>query len=110
MTEQEKMIQIFYKAFAEGVAKLIRNGLAFTVMTGCIGGLAWGMAWQHKQFEADWIEVKTEVRELKQEHSAQLNEYRRLEHELRIEIAECNEKRIEQAQQIARLEAMIRGR
>jgi hypothetical protein len=110
MSNKEMLNEAIYKALGEGVSKLIRNGLAFTVMLGTIGGLSWGIAWQHAQFEADWTEVKSEIRELKQEHSSQLNEYRRLEQDLRKEIAECNEKRIEQAQQIARLEAIMKRR
>jgi uncharacterized phage-like protein YoqJ len=110
MSNNEMLNEAIYKALADGVAKLIKNGLAFTVMLGTIGGLSWGIAWQHAQFEADWSEVKFEIRELKQEHSAQLNDYRRLEYELRKEISECNEKRIEQAQQIARLEAIMKRR
>lgn len=103
MTDQEKMIQIFYKAIGDGVSKLIRNGLAFTVMTGCIAGLLWGILKMHDLHSAEITAFKAEYRQMKVEHSVQLNELRR-------EVSACNLERIKDAARIARLEALINKR
>lgn len=103
MTEREKMIQILYKAASEGVAKLIKNGLAFTVMAGAIAGLLWGILKMHDLHSAEITAFKTEYRQMKADHSIQLNE-------LRSEIASCTVERIKDAARIARLEALIQKR
>lgn len=107
MTNREAMIQIMYKAIGEGVAKLIRNGLAFTVMSGAIGGLLWGIIYMHTLHSQELTTFKADMRQLRREHSEQLNEYRRLEYELRAEIAACISERIKDAARIARLEAIV---
>ncbi len=103
MTEQEKMLAILYKAAAEGVAKLIRNGLAFTVMSMAIAGLVWGLFKMHELHSAEMTVLKSECKQMRHEHSVQLNE-------LRIEIASCTLERIKDAARIARLEALIQKR
>lgn len=103
MTNKEVMLQILYKAASEGIAKLIRNGLAFTVMTGCILGLLWGILEMHKLHSVEISAFKYEFRQMKSEHSVQLNE-------LRSEIAECTAERLKDAARIARLEALIQKR
>lgn len=103
MTDQEKMIQILYKAIGEGVAKLIRNGLAFTVMGMAIVGLIWGLFKLHEFHSVEMSALKTECKQMKSEHSVQLNE-------LRLEIAACTMERIKDAARIARLEALIQKR
>lgn len=110
MTEREKMIQILYKAASEGVAKLIKNGLAFTVMSGAIAGLLWGLLYLHDLHSQEMTAFKADVRELRREHSAQLNEYRRLEVSLRMEIASCVSERMKDAERIARLEALVKNK
>lgn len=97
------MIQILYKAVGEGVAKLIRNGLAFTVMSGVIGGLLWGLLEMNKMYSIEMAALKTEYRQLRVEHSEQLNM-------LRSEIAACTTERMKDAARIARLEALLTNR
>lgn len=103
MTNKEVMLQILYKAASDGIAKLIRNGLAFTVMIGCIIGLLWGILEMHKLHSIEISAFKTEYRQMKADHSIQLNE-------LRSEIAACTVERIKDAARIARLEALIQKR
>jgi len=100
MTEQEKMIQILYKAASDGIAKLIRNGLAFTVMSGVIAGLVWGLFTMHELHGQEMTALKSECRQMKEEHSVQLNDLRR-------EIAACITERMKDGARIARLEAMV---
>lgn len=107
MTNKEIMLQVLYKALGDGVAKLIRNGLAFTVMTGAIGGLLWGILHMHNLHERELIAFKADMQQLRAEHSEQLNQYRRLEYELRSEIAACISERIKDAARIARLEEIV---
>lgn len=104
MTNKEIMLQVLYKALGDGVAKLIRNGLAFTVMTGAIGGLLWGILHMHDLHERELIAFKADMQQLRAE---QLNQYRRLEYELRSEIAACISERIKDAARIARLEEIV---
>lgn len=103
MTNKEVMIEMLYKAAGDGIAKLIRNGLAFTVMTGVIIGLLWGILKMHELHSAEITAFKTEYRQMKADHSIQLNE-------LRSEIAACTAERIKDAARIARLEALIQKR
>lgn len=103
MTDQEKMLAILYKAAADGVAKLIRNGLAFTVMSGVIAGLVWGLLTMHELHSEEITAFKSEYRQMKADHSIQLNE-------LRTEIAACTVERIRDAARIARLEALVNKR
>lgn len=103
MTDQEKMWAILYKAASDGIAKLIRNGLAFTVMTGCIIGLLWGILKMHDLHSTEITAFKTEYRQMKADHSIQLNE-------LRSEVASCTLERLKDAARIARLEALIQKR
>lgn len=102
MTEQEKMLAILYKAAADGVAKLIKNGLAFTVMAMAIAGLLWGMIHLHEIHIGEVVAMKSDIGAMKKEHSGQLNDLRR-------EIAACIESRIIDAARIARLEALLQS-
>lgn len=103
MTDKEKMYQALYKAFADGTAKLIKNGLAFTVMGMAIAGLMWGLFEMHDLHSAEIAEFKAEYRQMKADHSIQLNE-------LRTDIAACTLERFRDAARIARLEALIQKR
>ncbi len=47
MTQKEMFSEVLYRALGDGVAKLIKNGLAFTVMTGVIIGLVWTVFYLH---------------------------------------------------------------
>ena len=109
MTDQEKMIQVLYKAASDGIAKLIRNGLAFTVMAMAIAGLIWGLLTMHELHTNEMTALKSDFKELKREHAKQLNEYRRLEFSLRSEIAACVSERMKDAARIARLEATLKN-
>lgn len=103
MNEREKMIQILYKAASDGVAKLIRNGLAFTVMTMVIAGLVWGLLTMHDLHGLEMTALKSECRQMKEEHAVQLNDLRR-------EIAACIAERMKDGARIARLEALIENK
>ena len=94
-------------AAAEGAAKLIKNGLAFTVMTGVIAGLLWAIAFLNETHVSQLKEFKGDVREMKEDYSAQLNELRREVSMLRDDLQECNAQRIQDAKRIAQLEAML---
>lgn len=76
-------------------------------MAGAIAGLLWGILYLHDLHVQEMTAFKADVRELRREHSAQLNEYRRLEVSLRMEIAACVSERMKDAARIARLEALV---
>lgn len=97
MTDREKMLQIIYKAVADGLSKLIKNGLAFTVMLGAIGGLAWGIFFIDGRANQNIAELKAEIKEMKADHSRQLNE-------LRIEIINCDQENTKLRVRVAELE------
>ena len=103
MTDQEKMIQILYKAAADGVAKLIKNGLAFTVMSMCIAGLVWGITTMNTLHRQEVYEIKTDMLQMRKEHALQLNDLRR-------EVASCIDARMVDAARIARLEALLQSK
>lgn len=103
MTDYEKMIQILYKAAADGVAKLIKNGLAFTVMSMCIAGLVWGITTMNTLHRQEVYEIKTDMLQIRKEHALQLNDLRR-------EVAACIDARMLDAARIARLEALLQSK
>jgi hypothetical protein len=76
------MLTIIYKSLAEGVSKLIKNGLAFTVMAGAIAGLIWILVWMVQTHEDDRKEWKAEIVTVKAEYAQMVND-------LRLEIREC---------------------
>lgn len=101
MTNQEAMIAILYKAISEGVAKLIKNGLAFTVMSLAIIGLILAIVEidaRNKEFLRD---VKNDMLAMKIDHSNQLNDLRR-------EIDNCNAARERQALEIVELRVILK--
>lgn len=100
MTPQQQMIQILYKAIADGVSKLIRNGLAFTVMTGVIGGLIWAVVYLVQTHERDRLEWKAELLQVKQEYSEEVNR-------LRVEVYECQERNTQLAIQLAEMKTTL---
>lgn len=100
MTQQD-MFNALYKALAEGLAKLIRNGLAFTVMTGVIAMLIWVVVYLVQMHEADRMEWKAELIATKQEYAEEVNR-------LRIEIRECQNNNALLLIQIAELKAGLR--
>lgn len=91
------MLAIIYKAVAEGISKLIKNGLAFTVMLGAIGGLAWGIFFIDSRSNQNIAELKAEIKEMKVDHARQLNE-------LRIEIINCDQENTKLRVRVAELE------
>ena len=99
MTPQQKMYEAIYKALGEGLAKLIKNGLAFTVLIGVVGGLIWALFAMSTHNENAIAELKQEIREMKKEHSDQLNL-------LRSEIYECDAERRKLAVQVAELRVL----
>lgn len=94
------MIQVLYKALGDGLAKLVRNGLAFTVMTGVIIGLVWVCVWLVQTHERDRIEWKSELLAVKEEYSGEINK-------LRIEIFECQNNNSALMVQVAELKARL---
>lgn len=101
MTTKEAMLEILYKALADGVSKLIKNGLAFTVMTGVIIGLCWWTLNEMNVHAADRREWKIEIIEIKTEYRDEMNR-------LRVEIYECNNSRSQLAARVAELEATVK--
>lgn len=89
MTDKEMFQSVIYKAAADGAAKLIRGGMAFTVMLGAIAGLLWALMFQYRANEAHAKELRQEIESLREE------------------IAECNKARGEDSARIARLETII---
>jgi hypothetical protein len=103
MTPQEKMIEILYKAAAEGGAKLVKSGMAFIVMAGAIVMLTYTLVFVYNENKIQVRELKSEFLQIRIEYSTQIIV-------LRQEIAECNRAREEQAIKVASLEALIRKR
>lgn len=99
MTPQQQMVAIIYKALGEGLAKLIKNGLAFTVLIGVVGGLIWALFAMSAQNQSAISELKQEIREMKKDHSDQLNL-------LRSEIYECDAERRKLSIQVAELRVL----
>ena len=89
MNDKQMFQSVVYKAAAEGAAKLIRGGLAFTVMLGVIAGLVWALMFQYQTNEAQLKSMRMEIDAL---HN---------------EVAECNKARGEDSARIARLETII---
>ena len=108
-SNKAQMYQALYKALGEGVAKLIKNGLAFTTMSMCIAGLLWGIVQVDAHHARQYLAIRAEMLEIKKEHSIQLSSYRLEIAALRIEISECNRAREEQSIKVARLEATIQN-
>lgn len=99
-----------FRALADGVSKLIRQGTAITVLLGCVCGLGWGIFYLHGIHMTEIRELRAEMAVLRKEHSEQLNSMRRTEIDLRQELAICNEARRQDSARIARLEAVLQRR
>ena len=110
MTQKEMFSEAIYKALADGVSKLIKNGLAFTVMTGVIIGLVWTVLYLHDLHASEVKELRAEMMQLLREHSEQLDTMRREVAEAQRMLIECNVARVQDAQRIARLEGLIQRR
>lgn len=110
MTPQEMFSEAIYKALADGVSKLIKNGLAFTVMVGVIIGLVWTVFYLRDLHSAEVKELRAEMMQLRREHSEQLDTMRREVAEAQRMLIECNVARVQDAQRIARLEGLIQRR
>ena len=61
MNDRQMFQSVVYKAAAEGAAKLIRGGLAFTVMLGVIAGLMWALMFQYQTNEAQLKSMRMEI-------------------------------------------------
>ena len=103
MTPKQKMIESLYKALEIGVSKIIKNGLAFTIMLGAIAGLVWGVFSLLKIHRADRAEWKAEKMEIRAECAEEINR-------LRVEVYECNELHLLLLSQVARLEEKVNKR
>lgn len=101
--DQNVMIGILYRAIAQGVAKLIKNGLAFTVLLGVCGGLTWGLFYTLDVHRADRREWKAELLDVKREYAEEINR-------LRSEIYECQQRNALLSVQVARLEEKTKKR
>lgn len=110
MTPQEMFSEAIYKALADGVSKLIKNGLAFTVMVGVIIGLVCMVFYLHDLHNTEVKELRAEMMQLRREHSEQLDTMRRDVAEAQRMLIECNVARVQDAQRIARLEGLIQRR
>ena len=110
MTQKEMFSEVLYKALGDGVAKLIKNGLAFTVMTGVIIGLVWTVFYLHGLHSTEVKELRAEMLQLRREHSEQLDTMRREVAEAQCMLIECNMARDQDAARIARLEGLIQSR
>lgn len=100
MTPREQMYQIIYKAMGDGLAKLIRNGLAFTVMAGAIIGLSFALYYAIMDGRVQIKEIKSEVATMKAEWAAERNDLRR-------EIAACDLERRTMAIRVAELSVLV---
>lgn len=103
MTNQEVMIQVLYKAIGEGISKLIKYGVAFTVLVSCIIALVWLLFHITDLHEADRKEWKSELVLIRKTCEGEIN---RLREESTAEILKCNESRYALALRVASLEAM----
>ena len=97
------MVQILYKALADGISKLIKNGLAFTVMTAVIIGLCWFTIQEIEAHANDRLEWKSELKEVRNAHYSEISL-------LRSEVYECNNNRALLAARVAELEATVKYR
>lgn len=100
MTPYESMIQGWYKALEIGGGKLIKNGIGFATMTIMLGLSLWAIVYLLDTNKSDRAEFKAEIREMKVEHSEQLNDLRR-------QIASCDMERRELAVKVAELTVMV---
>jgi len=71
--QTQEMHAIIWKAIAEGSAKLIRSGLAFTVMLGTIGILLYSIQKITAYHEAEMIKVRAEITDLKQYYRTRID-------------------------------------
>lgn len=95
------MIQAVYKALEIGLAKIVKNGLAFMVMTGVIAGLVWGIMFLMEVHKADRAELKAEIIGVKRECAIEISR-------LRIDILECQQRNNNLFEQIIRLEERLK--
>lgn len=102
------MNKIIMEAFTKGVALWVdaffksaaRKGLAILILVGVIMGLCSGLVYLQRWHMADRREWKAEMKELKVEHSEQLND-------LRGQIAACDMERRELAVRVAELTVLV---
>lgn len=96
MTPKEKMIEAAYAALSAGLSKLIKNGMAFTVMGFAIAGLVFALFEMDRRHTAQIAELKADFKEMKADYSRELNL-------LRVEIIECNNERMKLSIRVAEL-------
>lgn len=97
------MIAILYKALGDGLAKLIQNGLAFTVMAGAIIGLSLALYYAIMDSRGQIREVKAEMLAMKADWSVERNDLRR-------EIAACDLERRTLAIRVAELSVIVNSK
>lgn len=103
MKPQEEMIAILYKALGDGLAKLIQNGLAFTVMSLGLVGLSFAV------YYVD-LDGRTQIKEMKSELSAMKAEWADERNDLRREIAACDLERRTLAIRVAELSVIVNNK
>ena len=87
-------------AAVQGIAKIVKNGLAFTIMLGVIAGLLYALTTVHAAKEREVRELKAEMKEAREMYEREI-------HNLRRGIDECNQARAEDGARIARLETIV---
>lgn len=92
--------EVIIRAAAEGTAKIIRNGLAFTVMLGTIAGLIFVVQRQEGIKEREVGALKVEMKEMRERYEGELET-------MRTAIVQCHEMRASDQVRIARLEAIV---
>ncbi len=100
MTPKQEMYTVIYKALGDGLAKLIRNGLAFTVMAGVIIGLSFALYYVILDARPQMKEIKLEMKTLKADWATERNDLRR-------EIAACDLERRALAVRVAELSVLV---
>lgn len=101
MTPEQQMYAIILKALGDGIAKLVRNGLAFTVMTLAIAGLCGGIYYLIILREAEIASWKKELAEYRETTDNRMNL-------LQTRIYECDNERKLLAIEVAELRAIIK--
>lgn len=99
---REEMIGMIYKALGDGLAKIIRHGIAFAVMTLAIAGLVWALIYVDNRHASTIAEMRTDINSMKNEWAEERNA-------LRLDITACNIERQKQAIELAELRYIVKS-
>ena len=97
------MYAIIYKALGDGLAKLIRSGLAFTVMSLGLLGLSFAVYYVN-------LDGRMQIKDMKTELSAMKAEWAEERNDLRREIAACDLERRTLAIRVAELSVIVNSK